>query len=325
MIPAVELRREIAEVAADLADTRGVRDREPVGAGDGRLEDDPARGVERERVVQHADEWADRAGRVVVLRAPQQERAAALHVAKVDVVAERHADDRARAVDHENQLGLRIVPDRLRMDPHTGTEPHRCHRGALREQLRVRADADLEVLRPHALGHEHVLDARGFGRAGTDAAKIRSDDRLDLASGAVGERGVPARALLDDPLEQARDERDAARLHGLEIARREEPRLRAVARTLDAVGNQRVEATQRGRLTDRGADLLGLGHVQQMAGGRIRARQIHGLGTAHADDGRAVVGRQPGASDQQGVAVPRHRLLDRKRQLGHQSVSSTRA
>src|SRR6266571_228894 len=138
-------------------------------------------------------------------------------------------------------------------------------------------------------------------------------------------RRAPARALLDDPLEQARDERDAARLHSLEIARREEPRLRAVARTLDAVGNQRVETTQRGRLTDRGADLLGLGHVQQMAGGRIRARQIHGLGTAHADDGRAVVGRQPGASDQQGVAVPRHRLLDRKRQLGHQSVSSTRA
>src|SRR5204862_5796409 len=126
--------------------------------------------------------------------------------------------------------------------------------------------------------------------AGRGAAKIRSDDRLGLASGAVGERGVPARALLDDPLEQARDERDAARLHGLEIARREEPRLRAVARTLDAVGNQRVETTQRGRPTERGADLLVPGHVQQMPGARLRARQTHSLATAPADDGRAVVG-----------------------------------
>src|SRR5258705_13667661 len=98
------------------------------------------------------------------------------------------------------------------MDAYAGAQAHRGHGRALREQLRVGPDAHLEVLRPHALGDEHVLHAGGFGGAWLDTAEIGPDDGLDLSAHAVRQRGVAPRALLDDALEEARDERHAARL-----------------------------------------------------------------------------------------------------------------
>src|SRR5262249_61368044 len=85
------------------------------------------------------------------------------------------------------------------------------------------------------------------GGAGPDAAKAGSHDALDPSSRAVGQGGVAASALFDDALEQARYEGDATRLYGLQIARREEPRARGVARALDAVGDERIDARHDGR------------------------------------------------------------------------------
>ena len=110
------------------------------------------------------------------------------------------------------------------MYAHAGAQADRGHGRTLGEELGIGADPDLEILRPHVPGDEDVLDAGGFRRAGTDAAEIRPDDGLDVAPGAVGEGGIAPRPLFDDALEKARDEGDAARLHGLEIARGEEPR-----------------------------------------------------------------------------------------------------
>ena len=188
-------------------------------------------------LVEQPEEGPDRARGIVVLRAREEQRAPALDVSQVDVVAEADGDDRARVVDDEHQLGLGIVPDRGRMDAHAGAQAHRGHGRALREQLRVGPDAHLEVLRPHALGDEHVLDAGGFGGARLDAAEIGPDDGLDLSSHALGQRGVAPRPLLDDALEEARDERHAARLDRVQVARREEPRLRRIAPPLDAIGD----------------------------------------------------------------------------------------
>ncbi len=56
---AVKLRREVGEIAPDLADVRRVLDAEAVEALHGRLEADPPRGIERERLVQQSDEWPD--------------------------------------------------------------------------------------------------------------------------------------------------------------------------------------------------------------------------------------------------------------------------
>ena len=70
--------------------------------------------VDAEAAVEQAQERPDRAGRVVVLRLAEQQRAAALEVAQVDVVAQRRAPHGAAAVDEQHDLRLRVVPGRLR-------------------------------------------------------------------------------------------------------------------------------------------------------------------------------------------------------------------
>ena len=91
---------------------------------------------------------------------------------------------------------------------------------------------------------EHVLDAGRLRRAGLDAAEIGPDDGLDLAPDAIGQRGIAPRALFDDALEQARDEGHPARLHGLQVARGEEPGARRVAMPFHAVGDDVIEAAR---------------------------------------------------------------------------------
>src|SRR5262249_60399792 len=131
------------------------------------LEGQGARGRKGEADAKLSPEGYNRARVVVVLGPPQEERAPSFYVAKVDVVAEGDAGDRARAVDHEDQLGLRIAPYGGGMHADAGTQPHRGHGRALGEELGVGADAHLEVLGPHLTPEEDVLDARGLGRAGT--------------------------------------------------------------------------------------------------------------------------------------------------------------
>src|SRR5207249_6318219 len=174
-------------------------------------------------------------------------------------------------------------PDRRGMNADARADAHRRHRWALREELRVRADADFEVLGPHALRDEHVLHPCRLRRAGADAAQVGSDDGLDLFARAVSERGIAARPLLDDALEEAPDERHPACLDRLEIAWREEPRLRAIAMPFDAVRNELLDARESRRALDRGAHVLGRRDVQQMTDGRIRAREIDDLGASHAN------------------------------------------
>ena len=148
--------------------------------------------------------------------------------------------------------------------------------------------------------------ARGLRRAGLDAAQVGSHDRLDLAARPVGQGRVALGALLDHALEQARHEGDAARLDRVQVGGREEPRPRGVARALHAVGRERLERAHRRRGLDRGADLGRRGGVEQAARGRVLAGQVDHLVAAHRDDHRALLGRGPGAPDEQRLRrVPR--------------------
>ena len=72
-----------------------------------------------------------RARGVVVLGLAQQQRAAALDVAQVDVVAERRAEHRAAAVDGEHDLGLRVIPGRIGAHAEATPVPTAASTGAL--------------------------------------------------------------------------------------------------------------------------------------------------------------------------------------------------
>src|SRR6185437_9663505 len=183
-----------------------------------------AESVEREAVVEKANERTQRAGGVVVLRLAEQERGASLDVAEVDVVAQRRADDAPAGVDDQDELGFGIVPPGRAWDADSSTQPHAGEDRRLREDLGIRPDADLEVLRPEALLAQHALRVQRLGGAGTNrrdtAAQSLDDERADLG----GAGGIATDAFLDDPFDQAVDEGDAARLDHLQVNRREQVR-----------------------------------------------------------------------------------------------------
>src|SRR5690606_40981002 len=117
-------RHQVQYVAADLPQGAAAPQDVAVRALDAQVDVEPADGVETEAVVEQADERADGARGVVVLGAGQQQGAASLDVAEVDVVAERRAAHPTARVHDEDGLGLGVVP----------------HRGA--EHSDVRAGAD---------------------------------------------------------------------------------------------------------------------------------------------------------------------------------------
>ncbi len=137
---------------------------------------------------------------------------------------------RPRVADGQHDFGFRIVPLRLRVDADFRAGADCGHRLTLREDLGVRSDANLQVLGPHALLDQHVLEPARFVRAGTYLLQVGADDGSDRRPQALGLPGVASRLLFDDALEEARHKRDAARLDGLEVARREEPRHVALPR-----------------------------------------------------------------------------------------------
>src|SRR4030095_6645917 len=206
------LRNEIERIAADHRERAMSVENETVGTLDAHRELAAADVVDPEKIVEKTHERSDRARCVVVLRLAEQERAAPLEIAQIDIVAERRADSFASAVDGEHDLGLGIVPLRGGVNADVGTDAHRGHRLRLGEDLGIRPDADFEVLRPHTLRDQRVLEAYGFLRAGTHTRKIVTDERAARPAHRFGLRRIAARLLLDHPLQHARHERDAGGL-----------------------------------------------------------------------------------------------------------------
>jgi predicted RNA-binding Zn ribbon-like protein len=91
------------------------------------------------------------------------------------------------------------------------------HRLALGEDLRVRTDADFQILRPCAGFDQRLLEPHRSRRTGPQVAQFIPKDARDRVSRFRSPLAASARALLDDPLEQRLRECDASRLDGLQI------------------------------------------------------------------------------------------------------------
>ena len=118
--------------------------------------------------------------------------------------------------------GSGIVPGRGRehADRHAGAD--RRHDLALGEDLGVRPDADFEILRPQALGLQHLLQFHRLRRAGLDLLDRAAERAFHVLARRSRALRRAARLLLDHALEQRDRERDARRLHGLQVDRREQ-------------------------------------------------------------------------------------------------------
>src|SRR5689334_23602568 len=107
---------ELGGVAADLRHRALAFEREALVAADFEPDHRLANVVERIPAVEHADERADGAARVVILGLAEQQRAAALDVTQVHVVAERRAENAPGTIYRDHDLGLGIVPGGLGTD-----------------------------------------------------------------------------------------------------------------------------------------------------------------------------------------------------------------
>ena len=175
------------------------------------------------------------------------------------------------------------------------------------------ADADLEILRPGALGDEMLLEpgrrrpSRAAPRAGPRRPRPRSAARM-----AAARAGIALDLLLDHALEHAAGEGDARGLERLQVDRRQQPGQRGVAPVPAAVGEDRrqlADASGVGRAGQRHRDrrrCTARSSSAPAASGRTRRRSRT---ATTAGPGR--IARQPDPADQRaGAAVRRQGRRD---------------
>ena len=233
--------------------------------------------VHREPLVEEPDERADRAGGIIVLRLAEEQGASTLEIAQIDVIAQSRAHRAALAVDDEHDLRLGIVPARIRADSDLGAVADRREDRRLGEDLRVRTDRDLEILRPEPVVDQRLLERRRFRGAGDHRADGPADPAFEPLADRGGGLRVAAGPLLDHALDRRDREGDSGGLHHLQVERREEPgRLELVHRADPDAGSGRLSAP-----------------VEQVGHGRRRAGHVEHRAAADHDRRRPIVQQKP--------------------------------
>src|SRR5262245_19374667 len=305
VMPAQHLFDERGRVARDLAHRGAPLQHVAILALHLQAHLDAAHVVEREGGVGIAQERGERGRRSVVLGLGQQERGASLDVTKVDVVAERGADDCARGSNEEYDLGLGIVPGRDWIETRLHAVTHRRHRLRLGEDFRVGSDADLQVLRPGALSDQNALQLGSLVAAGNEVGQVAPEVGRDAFADRLGLLRGTARLLLDDALQHGSGKGDAGSLDGLQVDRGQQPGLVRLAPNLRRVAEDIGQRPDRYALP-RARDLSRLFGLAQVAHGRRQLRDVVELSAAHGDDGRALNRGEPDATGERaGAAVAR--------------------
>ncbi len=119
-----ELRSEVFRRAADRLHGADARHGETILSFDQKRNLRLLHIFNAEVAIEQADERADCAGGIVVLRLAEQQGGAAFEIAQVDVVAERRADNATVRGDGQHHFRLRVVPLRFGMDADQGTAAH---------------------------------------------------------------------------------------------------------------------------------------------------------------------------------------------------------
>ncbi len=270
MVSAHGLFHDVQWVAADLRHGIEPGELKAIGAQHLQLHLQLEHVGQGEVGIEQANERANGARGVVVLGFAQQQGAAAFEIAQVHVVAQARANHFTRWVDAQHHLGLGVVPGAARVNAHLGAHTHGAHGLRFGEDFGIGPNAHLQILRPHALLHQHPLEFGRLWGAGLYGAQVLAHDALDGLPNRLGLAGVTACPLFDHALNHAGDEGHPGRLEGLQVARCHQPR--AIVAALVKTG----VVQDLGHRTQIGAGVLAngfgrLGPGQQMAhGGRQR-------------------------------------------------------
>jgi hypothetical protein len=188
---------------------------------------------------------------------------------------------------------------------HRRAPADRRHGLRLGEDLGIRADADLEILRPQALLLKHAFDMRRLRRAGDQRGNAVADDGGDAGADLLGAGGVACRAFLDHALDHAAREGDAAGLDRLQVAGGQQPWVGGIAPGLAAVGGDGLQRAEvfpgMGR-----QPCDGIVPFQQVAHGwGLLVGHIEQVAVAQMDEAGALSVRAPDPADQ-GRQARRH-------------------
>ena len=112
------------------------------------------------------------------------------------------------------------------------------------EDLGVGTDSDLEILRPGALLHQHLLQFHRLRRTGPELRQITADQAADGGADFSGGGRIAAGPFLDDAFEHRGGEGDAAGFQRLQIDGGQQPGLRGIAGFGRRVGHDGVNATE---------------------------------------------------------------------------------
>ena len=168
LVLAIEPVGEFEEITLDPGQFGGPGEHRRTVSFDGEAD----RRSRRRQDVDHQS-WTERRAVGVDLRLGQVERVGPLDRAARHVVTDRVAEDPARPVHRQGQLGLRDVPRRVRTDPHGAAVPHHPMGGGLEEQLGALGVVD-EVVERVSSGRQRL------GDAGVPAAQVRDTCRPHL-------------------------------------------------------------------------------------------------------------------------------------------------
>ncbi len=206
-------------------------------------------------------------------------------------------------IDQQHHFGLGIVPGRVRSHADLGAPADCRQHRRLSEDLRVRADRDLEILRPHAIVDQRSLERGGVGAAGHHRPDASANPRFEPAAHLSGNRGVAARAFLDHALQRGDGEGDARRLDALEVDRAQQ--------------FQRLDRAERGA----GCAVEGA-HLDQLRHGGRHARHVIGMATLD-QYGAGPLRPHDATEEATGFPVRRHHRCRVERLAVHPAPCST--
>ncbi len=149
----------------------------------------------------------------------------------------------AAAVRHQHHFRLGIVPLGHGVDADEAAAADRGQHWRLGEDLGVRPDAHLQVLRPHALLDQQRFERLGAWTAWLQALQIRADHRLHLLADGHGAPGIAAGLLLDHPFQHAGGKGHSGGLDHLQVGRRQQVQTCGVG-LLATVGQQVIKAAE---------------------------------------------------------------------------------
>src|SRR5450830_1053534 len=322
VITADSLGHEIQRVTADQGHGTAAFKRKAVVALDLQIHDAVAHVIERKRFIEQTNKRADRTGRIIVLGLAQQQCAAAFEITQIDVIAQGDAMHLAPAVHRQHNFRLGIVPFRLAMNSDFAAAAHCGQNRCLRENLRIRADTDLQVLRPHTLLDQHSFKAHRFWRARLDCPQVIAYYVVHQATNTFSFGSIASGLLLDYPLNHAGRERHPGRLDDLQIRRRQQRCLVGIGMAA-GVPEQRLDSpdVSARRLTNRQQRR---GVLQQFADCRKSFRKIkHTFIAQHHRRGSCNRTRDPGTADQRsGQAIHWQSVFARQFQIRHRASRS---